>query len=214
MFFKKRRRVCANVSKRYLRELMVSVNDLCDKTKYKEIDMTGCSFSFMATKKVTFIGLREGYSEQIVRNDKKIKEVPKVRSDCQNYNKIIRDASGKVIQIENFINGRLDVLYQVHWDGKTCYRFPYSSDGYPYPTYTCVTRWENSKVVEEYFVEEGQIVYECYYDESYRQAKHYYIDYVPEGQYPVLGERKGIFKFNPLVYECLESHYWWSEMDE
>ena len=196
------------IEKEYLDRIIVSVNELRAKVQYKQIDTECCDVSFMATRKISFVGYKQGYSEQLIRSEKGIKETPKVRSNCTYYKRIAKDAQGRLLQIESFARGKIDCLHQTYWIGNTCYSFLYSPNGSYYPTYSYVTKWKNEKIVEEYMVAKNQIVYEKYFDETNLKAMYYYINYVHNGMYPVLEEKKGVFKFNPLRFECIYSDNW------
>ena len=159
-------------------------------------------------KNTSLTGIKEGYSEQLKREEKGIREVSKIRSNCRNYKRILRDAKGEAVQIEGYRNGKADCLFQAHRKGNACCYLPYSPDGGYYPAYSYVTIKKDGRIVEEYMVNGNQVIYERYFGETNLKAEYYYINYVHEGRYPVLEEEKGIFRFHPLRYECLERDDW------
>ena len=192
----------------YLQELLAHVSIIKNKVKYKAIIPDSFSVTYMATKKESFIGKKSGYAEQLLRIEKGIKESEKIRANCKDYLKIFRNEKGRVLQIESYVRGRLDCLFQAYYDADLYYLFPFSSDGGFYPTYAYVTRYEGDKVVEEYMVEGNQIVYECYLNETKACVNYYFINYVKDGKYPIIEKRKGIFRFAPLRYENIEIDTW------
>ena len=162
----------------------------------------------MPTKKTSFVGFKQGYSEQLIKSQKGMNESNKLRSTTKDYLKFIKNKDGELIQIDNYIKGRVACVFQAHWIENARYLFPYSSEGGFYPTYTYVTRYEGNRVVEEYMVEGNQIVYESYSKKSETQIDYKFINYVSGGKYPVLEVRKGNFYLNPLSYVESYSDNW------
>ena len=136
-------------SYKHLDKLIDKTNALRKKIKYCEIDITDCVFSYMPTKKTSFIGYKEGYSDILIRNQKGMKESDKISSSAKNFLKYIKNKKGELIQIESYTNGRIDCLFQVHWIENARYLFPFSSNGGYYPTYTYVTKYKSNIVTEE-----------------------------------------------------------------
>lgn len=196
------------VEVKYLQDLLVHVSVVRKKQNYKSIIPNDCVITYIATKKESFVGIKSGYAEQLFRTKKGIKESEKIRANCKDYLKIFRDEKGNILQIERYVKGRIDCLFQAYYANNLCYLFPYSSDGGFYPTYSYVTRYEGNKVVEEYMVEGNQIVYECYLYETKSCVDYFFINYIKGGKYPILEKKRGIFRFNPLVYENIESDSW------
>ena len=54
----------------------------------------------------------------------------------------------------------------------------------------------------------NQIVYETYLQKLNKDIEFDFINYVSNGQYPVLEERKGVFHLNPLAYVENYSDSW------
>ena len=195
-------------SYKHLDKLIDKTNALREKIKYCEIDILDCVFSYMPTKKTSFIGYKEGYSDILIRNQKGMKESDKISSSAKNFLKYIKNKKGELIQIESYTNGRIDCLFQVHWIENARYLFPFSSNGGYYPTYTYVTKYKSNIVTEEYMVSGNQIVYETYSQKLNKDIEFNFINYVSNGQYPVLEERKGVFHLNPLAYVENYSDSW------
>lgn len=195
-------------NKKYLNKLIKQVSKIRKETLYKNIDLDKCEITYMATKNQSFIGIRNGYAEQLLRIKKGIKESKKIRSNCGNYLKIYRNEQGQILQIESFVHGRMDCLYQSYYKDNICYFFPYSKNGSYYPTYSFVTQYKNNKIVEEFLVDEPQIIYEKYSNESEMSVDYYLINYIKGGKYPVLEEKQGIIYFQPFSYKTTESDNW------
>ncbi len=189
----------------YLDSLINNVQKLRKQIEFREIDVTKYLVSYMTTKKTSFVGYKEGYFDYLVRNQKGIKESDKIRATTKNYHKVIKNENGELIQIEAYVNGRIDCVFQVHWVENIRYLFPFSFNGGFYPTYVYATRFENGAVVEEYMVESSQIVYEAYSYKSDNQIDYSCVNYVSGGNYPIREQRKGVFKLNPLTYD--ETYY-------
>ena len=189
----------------YVKCLLTEVNELRKQSKFCEIDIADCSISYMPKKKTSFVGFKEGYSDILDRNEKGMKETDKLRSTSKNYLRFFKDKAGKLVQVDNYCNGRIDCLFQVHWFGNVRYLLPFSADGTYYPTYTYVTKYDADHVVEEYMINSGQIIYEAYSYKSDQDIDYIRIDYVPGGNYPVRGIRKGVFSLKPLTYK--EQYY-------
>ena len=189
----------------YLSSLLTETNELRKKIKFCEIDIAGCSISYMPKKQTSFVGFKEGYSDILYRNKKGMKESDKLRSTSKNYLRFLKDKEGKLVQVDDYCSGRIDCLFQVHWFGNVRYLFPFSADGTYYPTYTYVTKYDADRIAEEYMINSGQIIYEVYSYKSDQKIDYICIDYVPDGNYPVREIRKGVYSLKPLTYK--EQYY-------
>ncbi len=192
----------------YLNSLINDVRTLRKCIDYQENDFASCSVSYMPKKKTSFIGYKQGYCELLIRARKGMKESASIRSTSKDYLKFIKNTNGDLIRIENYCGGRLDCLYQVHWVGNVRYLFPFSGDGGYYPTYVYVTKYDGDIVVEEYMVDGTQIVYEAYSYALNDEIGYYYINYVSGGKYPILEERKGVFRLSTSAYEESYNDNW------
>ncbi len=201
------------VGKIYLKKLLKKVNNLRKKTKFKEIDKSDCSVVYLPKKSEWATCFCEGLSSQHKRQIKNIKYTDKIRANCKNYLKIYKNQQGKVVLIECYPmeKGKVNLVFLARYEGNVRYLFPFQEDGSFYPTYTYVAKFENNKVIEEYMVEDNQIVYEHYFNETKEKVDFYSINYVPTGTYPILSECKGIFYFNPLRFEMFEYRTWLDE---
>ena len=129
------------------------------------------------------------------------------------YNKFYK-VDGQVLKIDSFVSGhdRLANRYIAYYEGNHRYLFPFYDWGKATGLYTLVTHFENERVVEEYFVNQGQIVYESYDYSRSDKVGYYCINYVPTGKYPVLGESEGYFLPDSLEYIEEESYAWYQEL--
>lgn len=75
---------------------------------------------------------------------------------------------------------------------KKSYFIPFFKGGNAYPTYTYVCKIQEGSVLCEYMVNGNQIVYECYSNETENTIEYYSVNYVKNGKYPVLEEKKAI----------------------
>lgn len=192
----------------YLNRLINEVNELREQISFREIDIIKCGISYMPTKKTSFVGYKQGYSDYLIQIQKGMKESDKLRSTTKDYLRFIKNENGELIQIERYNKGKLDCLFQVYWFETVRYLFPFSADGGYYPTYIFATKYEANCVVEEYMVEGKQIVYEAYSYKSNKEIDYSYINYVSGGNYPVREVRKGKFSLNPLSYEESNNDNW------
>jgi len=125
-----------------------------------------------------------------------------------NYRKIYRK-SGHIIRVDNYVNGRIDVIFLAYYSDNKRFLFPFSASGGFYPTSTYVTHYLNNDIDEEYAVEEYQIVYERYQVLDENRCQYDCINYVPNGTYPILGIENGVFTLKPeLAYTLIKSSSW------
>lgn len=195
------------LDKKYLNDLIENCNKLREKYVFFNLENSECIVSYMPTKKRSFVGYKHGDYEVIMQQKYKMKENSMIRANCKNYIKLFRDTTGELLQIQRISNGRIDVVHQAHRIKNTMYLFPFSPDGGFYPTYTYVTKYGHNCVVEEYMVSGNQIIYEKY-DKKDEVEEYLFTNYVRDGTYPILEERKGIFTFEPLEYKEIENSNW------
>ena len=191
-----------------LENLIKIVNQERVSHKFKILVESDYRISYIPTKKTSFVGYKQGYAELLYREQKGIKESEKMRANTKNYLKVFRDESGFIAQIETYRNGRIDCVHQGLCTDSKSYLFPYSADGGYYPTYVFVTEFRGERTAAEYMVDGNQIIYEMYEQEDESQVSYEFINYVSGGTYPVLGERKGRFLFNPLRFVIQYEDNW------
>ena len=85
----------------YLDGLINEVKELRSKTAFNEIDITKCGLSYMPTKKTSFVGFKQGYSDYLIKIQNGIKETEKIRSTTKDYLRLIKNEDDEPIQIEH-----------------------------------------------------------------------------------------------------------------
>lgn len=195
--------------KEYLKNLIQEVNDKFSQFEYREIPENDCVISYIPTKKLSYVGLQSGLSEQIRMKNNNLQKNVKLRSNCKNYVRFI-EKDNRIIKIENYTNGTSDCTYLAYYDNEYRYLFPYTKTGHRYPTYISVTHIENNQVIEEYLVLKDAIIYSRYIKTDDNKIDYYFINYVPNGKYPILEEKTGYYLLNTLEY-VEEKYYVWTQ---
>ncbi|WP_050635602.1 hypothetical protein [Candidatus Stoquefichus sp. SB1] len=193
--------------KEYLKSLIQDVNKKFEQFKYRDIDENDCDIFYIPTKKLSYIGLQSGLSEEARLKKNNLQKVTKIRSNCKNYIRLI-EKDNQIIKIESIKKGTIDSTYLSYYDKGYRYLFPYTKTGYRYPTYISVTYFENDQVSEEYLVQKDQIVYSRYSKCDESKVDYYYINYVPNGKYPVIEEKIGYYLLDSLEYVEKEYYVW------
>lgn len=206
-FLKQNENVVIKPDKNYLKSLIQTSNNKFKQFKYIEINDDSCDIYYMPTKNQNYIGLQLGLSEQARLMKYNIQESTKIRSNSKNYIKIYKK-DNKILKIEKFNNGKFDCTYLACYENEYRYLFPYTETGHKYPTYLCVSRFENNKVAEEYMVQSNQIIYSKYGKQKDGKVNYYYINYVPEGKAPILEEKSGYYLVDSLEYIEKEYYVW------
>lgn len=193
--------------KNYLKSLIQTVNKKFEQFEYAEINESSCDIFYMPTKQKSYVGLQMGLSEQSKLLKNNIKETTKLRSNCKNYIKILKQ-DNQIIKIVSVANGSADSTYLAYYEDDYRYLFPYTKSGHRYPTYISVVHFEDDKVAEEYMVQSNQILYKKYGKQKDNKIDYYYINYVPEGQRPILEEMSGCYLADTLEYIEKEYYVW------
>lgn len=136
------------IDESYLIKLIHECNELRKNTCFIKLDTDSLKISYMPKKNQEFIGYLQGYYEMFRRKKYKITENDSLRANCKNYLKIFRENDGTVRQIENYVNGRIDVIHQAFAYQNRIYLFPYTAMGGSYPTYTYVTVYSDDGISE------------------------------------------------------------------
>ena len=197
------------IEESYLIKLIRECNELRKNTGFVKLNTDTLKISYMSKKNQEFIGYLQGYYEMFRRKKYKINESDSLRANCKKYLKIFREKDGTVRQIENYVNGRIDVIHQAFTAQNKFYLFPYTAIGGSYPTYTYVTVYSDSGISEEYMVNRNQIVYMKYEPVGNdNEIAYSSVNYVEGGKYPVLEKRKGIIRLDTLQYDETEYSSW------
>ncbi len=194
----------------YLQKLISNARKKFGEFSYCFADIPNVKITYVNTNKRNLTGIIEGMCWLTEMEAHKTKESLKISPICKNYNKFYRSGE-RVIKVECFVGGHndLDVIYVAQYDGERRYLFPYFEDkskavGYP----IIVANFENSKVVEEYRVDGNKILYEKYDYSKQDKVGYYCINFVPEGECPILGEEEGYFNVNSLEYHQMSNKVW------
>ena len=196
----------------YLKDLLQETVALRKQFPFSEPDEDGCEITYLPTKLRIYWGGR--IDSLYFRHEKEkcgVAEKPMIRKNCKHYFRIVRK-DGKLLRIDTIINGRLDVIQLAHYEGDKRYCFPFSQTGGFYPTYVDVVRYEEGEIVEDYMVENVQILHRAYRKTDNNTIEFREINYVPSGIDPVRSKEIGYFTLNPnLTYT---STYNWTHWDD
>ncbi|HAJ97759.1 MAG TPA: hypothetical protein DCO72_08490 [Ruminococcus sp.] len=180
----------------YLQELLQEVNNLYKTFKYFDVDENDCEITYIANKNYTRIGTQQGLWKQYDCQRYHFKEKIRIRKGSKYYCKIYRK-KGKIIRVDSYVAGRVDVVFLAYYSGNKRFLFPFSLDGSFYPVYSYVTHFNGNEIDEEYFADSVQIVYEHYQRLDKNHYEYDCINYVPKGTYPILSVASGIFTLKP-----------------
>ena len=194
----------------YLQELIINARKKFDEFSYCFADIPNVKITYVNTNKRKLTGIIEGMRGLTEMEAHNTKESLKISPNCKNYNKFYKSGE-RVIKVECFVGGHnnLDVTYVAQYDGERRYLFPYFEDkskavGYP----IIVANFENGKVAEEYRVDGNKILYEKYDYSKQDKVEYYCINFVPDGECPILGEEEGYFHVDPLEYHQVSNTVW------
>ena len=200
-----------DISFEYLQDLLQEINTLRDTISFHELNDTDYDeITYIPNKNDTRIGVQQGYRQKLACQKHRLKEKDTIRKDCKNYSKIYKNG-GKVIRVESYVKGRIDVIFIAHYTAGKRFLFPFSSSGGYYPTYSYVTHYNNGDVDEEYSASKTQIVYERYTPQDDNTVGYDYINYVPNGTEPVLSRASGIIVLTPELRYYSEQYTTWRD---
>ena len=219
-------------TKAYLQELISNARKKFDEFSYCCADIPNVKITYVNTNKRNLTEIIEGMRGLAEMKAHNTKESLKISPNCKNYNKFYKSGERvikvecfvgrsrktnswskgeRVIKVECFVGGHnnLDVTYVAQYDGERRYLFPYFEDkskavGYP----IIVANFENGKVAEEYRVDGNKILYEKYDYSKQDKVEYYCINFVPDGECPILGEEEGYFHVDPLEYHQVSNTVW------
>ena len=197
----------------YLQKLIYEVNGKREGFCYIEIDETDTEISFLANRNQLSLGMKSGLSNTLELQKYHVREQEKLRSNCKSYLRIVRK-DGKILKIERYTNQKMSSVYLAYYERNVRYLFPFYESKAPASLYAYATHFtEDGSVAEEYMTERSsQIIYECYTREEDGHVSYTYINYVPNGKYPVLGREAGCFTIEePLVYVQTDGYVWYQD---
>lgn len=196
---------------KYLQHLLKEVNELRENFKYSEISVSDYDeITYIANKNDTRIGVQQGLRQVLECNRRKLREKNSIRKGTLNYCKLYKKED-KLVRVESYVKGRVDVVFIAYYKEDKRFLFPFSSIGGFYPTYSYVTHFKNEIVDEEYYAERLQIVYERYQYSNDNTVDYDYINYAPEGTYPLLSRANGKFILNPELQYYGNCYSTWDE---
>lgn len=193
----------------YLNSLMRFANRQRLASKFIELDPSTCTVSYLSTRGSSSFVLKEGYRDFNERQQKLLKETNKLRAGAKNYARITKNEAGHILQVDNYKNGVNDCIYQVQYINNNRYLFPFfpdkslDPDG---PIY--VTKYRDNRVTEELVVDNKHLIYEGYSHLKNKGIDYLYINYEPNGHYPIRELVGGIFSTDPLVYHEFGFQCW------
>lgn len=154
------------------------------------------------------LGLQCGLYHDWKMQQARKREQSVLRKNSKTYRKIFRQ-NQHITKIESYVKEKLDVVFWALHQGEFCYLFPFSKEGFPYPTYCYVTHSREDRVTEEYMVTSDQILYERYVPLNPTETMWEFVDYVPGGTHAVRSYAKGIFtQSDSLMLTMLEKSAW------
>ena len=178
-----------------------------DAFSYMEEDLSDARVCYMRNLHDLHVGIDEGLSVLEKMQKYKVKETTVLRKNALHYHKrYYKDT--KLRRIESYLSGRLDVVFVAAYLDGGRYLFPFLRDGNHYPTYTHVLE-NHSDVTEEYLCDRGQIVYSRYEKTADHRYAYSQVNYVPDGQYPILGYETGVFLVTETISYRMEQQYTW-----
>ena len=157
-------------------------------------------------------GIHEGLDSIYTMQKNKIKEQKTLRANSKNYIKKYY-ADGILNEIECFVEGKFDCRFIAVYDENKRYLIPFTETGAYYPTYSHILE-KHENYYEEYMIDDVQIVYRKYTQQTDKNYAYLYINYVPQGSYPICALETGTFVINEQISYLQAQHYdWYAEFD-
>ena len=198
--------------RKYLESLIRDTEKKQKRFRYSPPDETDAAVSYISSKlKVHWAGSLGALHFRQELEKYSLNEKPRLRTNTQNYFRIVRK-EGRLIRIDSFVHGRLDVILLMHYEDNRRYAFPFSRTGGFYPTYTQVQVYDDDgAVTEDYMVRSGQLVYHEYRKHSPDTVLHRMVYYTPGSSDPTFYKEEGIYTLGEtLTY--METYNWaWSQ---
>ncbi len=178
----------------YLKEQLEDAERKRHCVPFQLPDEDGADITYLPSKlRIYWPGRIGSLDFQLEMESCGVQEQSKLRSNAKNYFRILRK-NGKLLRIDSYIQGRLDVIHLFHYEGSKRYSIPFTSWGAPYPTCICVLIENDGSVQEAYMVGNGQIIHCAYRNIDSQTVERRRIFYVPRGKSPV--RSKDIFHFH------------------
>lgn len=178
----------------HLQQLLTETKEKQAAFPFCPPDETGCQITYLPSKlRIYWPGRIDSPNFLYEMEKAGVAERPKLRKGTQNYFRFVRK-DGKLLRVDTFISGRLDVILLAHYDGDRRYCFPFSDEGGVYYTYVDVVRFRDGRAVEDYMVRGSQIVYRAYDYSDPERIGYREINYVPTGNEPIICKSIGYFE--------------------
>lgn len=178
----------------YLNQLVAETKDRQEAFPFQLPDETDADITYLPSKlRIYWPGRVDSPNFRWEMEKAGVSEKPKLRKGTQNYFRIVRKG-GKLLRVDTYINGQLDVIQIAHYEGDCRYCFPFSEDGGVYYTYVDVVRCRDGQVTEDYMVRGSQILHRAYDYADPARIGCREINYVPTGTEPILSKSIGYFE--------------------
>lgn len=199
--------------RRYIQELIEKANELSVSFTPIEKDLSDAEVVYVRNRGELDAGIGEGLVHLYTMQRYKIKEQNKLRAGTKHYYKKYY-IDGKIEKIESHSDGKVALCYFASYHDNTRYLIPFGENNKPYPyTYTYALK-RDGDVTEEYMVQGFQIVYSRYRKIDQANYDYLYINYVPNGTYPILGYETGVFEVTDTInYKQNYAYSWYMEFD-
>ena len=198
--------------KSHLIALLSETKNFVHTYQYAECDLFNAEIEYIRHRQDLTIGINDGFETLHTMQKYNIQPQNKLRSGTKNYRKK-HYLNGSLKKIESFVDGSLDVYFWAAYNNSKRYLIPFSKPHVLYPTYTHVWN-ECEDIIEEYMVDNNQIVYYRYKKTSENTYDFLYINYIPNGTYPVNCIETGTFEISDKITYTEKQHYdWYMEFD-
>lgn len=179
---------------------------------YAPIDHQHDDIVYIRNRHDLVTGIHEGLDSIYMMQKNKIKEQKTLRANSTNYIKKYY-ADGLLNEIECFVEGKFDCRFIAVYEENKRYLIPFSETGSYYPTYSHILE-KHENYCEEYMIDNVQIVYRKYTQQTEKNYAYLYINYVSNGAYPILALETGTFEINEQISYSQSHHYdWYAEFD-
>ena len=201
-------------AKSYLIDLLNQTNKIVKDYQYNACDFSFTDITYVKNINDLTTAVCEGLDSLLSMQKHKIKEQTKLRSGTKNYYKKYYQ-NGNIKKIDCYVDGNHDFSFMAYYENNKRYLIPFKPETNQHSyTYTVVSVYDGNNVIEEYLVIETQIVYFRYDKTADGSIKRTYINYAPNGSYPILGCEIGIFEITEQIeYKPISEYSWYSEFD-
>ncbi len=204
-------------TKEYLCKLLSETVQKFENFTPPDLDLSAAEITYIPTRKNPWMGIERGLIGQREMMVYKVKESPKVRSNCKAYNEFYK-INGRLVKTVYVTAGYpVCSCRYAYYEGDWRYMFPFRYDEKDYGAriFACCTAIGTTEyIAEEYRIDGNQIVYTCYSAPKDGKAEYYHINYVPTGKFPVICEEDGFFNVDTLEYTVRSSRTWWDDVKD